>query len=207
MDRDEVTVLYVEDEEMARNALSGALSRRVAHLLVAGDGREGLTLFRRHLPEIVITDIRMPLMDGLEMARQIKAIRKTTQIIVTTAHSDTSYFLEAIAAGVDRYVLKPIEHEKLFEALDKCMTAVTFERERQRYHQEREKLIAELKEALAKVKLLSGFIPICSSCKKIRDDKGFWNKLEKYISEHSEAEFSHSICPECLKKLYPELGF
>ncbi|MCK5192710.1 MAG: DUF3365 domain-containing protein [Desulfobulbaceae bacterium] len=62
----------------------------------------------------------------------------------------------------------------------------------------------ELKEALAKVKLLSGFIPICASCKKIRDDKGYWNQIELYIKEHSMAEFSHCICPECSKKLYPE---
>ncbi len=70
---------------------------------------------------------------------------------------------------------------------------------------EREKLISELKVALDKVKVLSGFLPICASCKKIRDDKGYWNQIEEYIREHSEAEFSHSICPECVEKLYPEL--
>ncbi|MCD4755694.1 MAG: hypothetical protein K8R75_07815, partial [Deltaproteobacteria bacterium] len=63
----------------------------------------------------------------------------------------------------------------------------------------------ELTKAIAEVKQLSGFLPICASCKKIRDDKGYWNQIESYISQHSEAEFSHSICPECAKKLYPEL--
>lgn len=63
----------------------------------------------------------------------------------------------------------------------------------------------ELQESLSKVKLLSGFLPICASCKKIRDDKGYWNQIEIYIREHSEAEFSHGICPECTKKLYPDL--
>ena len=70
---------------------------------------------------------------------------------------------------------------------------------------EREKLIKELKESLAKVKTLSGFIPICANCKKIRDDKGYWTQVEEYVRDHSEAEFSHSICPECIKKLYPDL--
>jgi hypothetical protein len=70
---------------------------------------------------------------------------------------------------------------------------------------EREKLIGELQEALAKVKTLSGFIPICASCKKIRDDKGYWNQIEAYLSAHSEMEFSHSLCPECARKLFPEL--
>lgn len=77
--------------------------------------------------------------------------------------------------------------------------------ERKNAEDEKEKLIIQLQEALDKVKLLSGFIPICSSCKNIRDDKGFWNKMEAYISEHSEAEFSHGICPDCAKKLYPDL--
>ncbi|MGE5700749.1 MAG: hypothetical protein ACM31N_11890 [Deltaproteobacteria bacterium] len=68
----------------------------------------------------------------------------------------------------------------------------------------RELLIGELRDALARVKTLSGLLPICASCKKIRDDKGYWNQIETYIKERSEAEFSHSICPECRKKLYPE---
>ena len=63
---------------------------------------------------------------------------------------------------------------------------------------------AALKEALSEVKTLSGFLPICASCKNIRDDKGYWNQIETYIREHSEAEFSHGICPECARKLYPE---
>lgn len=69
---------------------------------------------------------------------------------------------------------------------------------------EREALIGELKEALEKVKTLSGFLPICASCKKIRDDQGYWNQIESYISKHSEAVFSHGICPDCAHRLYPE---
>jgi PAS domain S-box-containing protein len=70
---------------------------------------------------------------------------------------------------------------------------------------DREKLIGKLQDALTKIKTLRGIIPICASCKKIRDDKGYWNELENYIREHSEADFSHGICPECVKELYPEL--
>ncbi len=76
--------------------------------------------------------------------------------------------------------------------------------ERKRMEEEREKLIKDLQEALAKVRVLSGMLPICSSCKKIRDDKGYWNQIEVYIRDHSEAEFTHGICPECFKKLYPD---
>ena len=69
----------------------------------------------------------------------------------------------------------------------------------------REKLIADLQKAAKQIKTLSGFIPICASCKKIRDDKGYWEQIETYIMERSDAEFSHGLCPECSKKLYPDL--
>jgi hypothetical protein len=76
--------------------------------------------------------------------------------------------------------------------------------ERRRAQEEKEKLINQLREALARVKLLSGMLPICSHCKKIRDDKGYWKRIETYIRDHSEVEFSHSICPQCMESLYPE---
>lgn len=77
--------------------------------------------------------------------------------------------------------------------------------ERKRFEAEREKLISELKEALKKVKTLSGLLPICASCKKIRDDKGYWNQIEAYITKHSDADFTHSICPDCAKRLYSDI--
>jgi len=74
-----------------------------------------------------------------------------------------------------------------------------------RAEEQQKKLISELQNALAKVKKLSGFLPICASCKKIRDDKGYWNQIEVYIRDHSEADFSHGLCPECVENLYPDL--
>jgi FixJ family two-component response regulator len=76
--------------------------------------------------------------------------------------------------------------------------------ERKLAETELERLIVELQEALAKVKLLSGFLPICASCKKIRDDSGYWRQIEAYIRDHSEADFTHGICPECAQRLYPQ---
>jgi hypothetical protein len=74
-----------------------------------------------------------------------------------------------------------------------------------RNFQAKERLIFELQEALSKVKTLSGLLPICASCKKIRDDSGYWNRIEAYIGEHADVQFSHGICPDCARKLYPEL--
>lgn len=78
--------------------------------------------------------------------------------------------------------------------------------ERKEAELERERLIRELRDALATIKSLRGMLPICASCKRIRDDKGYWNQIELYIAEHSEAQFTHGICPECVRKYYPELG-
>ena len=77
--------------------------------------------------------------------------------------------------------------------------------ERKKIEIEREKLIRKLQSALSEVKTLRGFLPICASCKKIRDDKGYWNQIEAYISAHSDAQFSHGLCPDCARKLYPDL--
>jgi len=72
------------------------------------------------------------------------------------------------------------------------------------FQAEQKRLIEELRDAMENIRTLRGFLPICSSCKKIRDDKGYWNQIESYIRDHTEAEFSHGICPECAKRLYPE---
>ena len=201
-ERQDISVLYVEDEAPAREAVVEILQRRVREVIAARDGSEGLALFREHRPDVIVTDIRMPVMDGLKMARAIRDENKEALIIVTTAHSDTSYMLDAIDIGVDQYVIKPVSVEKLAAAVEKCTQIVEYRRAHKQYLAEREKLIKELQEALVKVKLLSGFLPICASCKKIRDDKGYWNQIEAYIRDHSEAEFSHGICPDCAEKIY-----
>lgn len=198
------TILFVEDDEATRAALCQPLRRRVGTILEAANGAQGLEIFKSERPAIVITDINMPVMDGLRMSREIKAIDGKTQIIVATAHNDSKFLLEAIEIGVDQFVIKPVELSKLFGAVEKAWAVASREMELKRHNEEREKLIVELNEALAKVKLLSGFLPICSSCKKIRDDRGYWNSIEKYIIEHSEATFTHGICPDCMKALYPE---
>jgi len=77
--------------------------------------------------------------------------------------------------------------------------------QRKQIEEKREKEVRDREKALEEIKVLRGFLPICASCKKIRDDKGYWTQMEAYIRDHSEAEFSHGICPECAKKLYPEL--
>jgi len=199
----DITVLFVEDEPVTRSTIAAILERQIHTVLLAGDGRAGLEAFKAHQPEIVITDIRMPVMSGLDMAREIKLLAPRTHVIVTTAHNDTEFFLDAIDIGIDQYLLKPIDRDRLFAAIRKPQEVLGLERTIRFKNREQKKLIKELQVALQNIKTLQGLIPICASCKKIRDDKGYWNQIEAYISEHSSAEFSHGICPDCAKKIYP----
>lgn len=113
-----ISVLYVEDEKSIRDAVSETLMRRVKTLIVAENGKQGLDEFAKYNPDIVITDIVMPLMDGLEMASEIKKIDNNKPVIVTTAHEEREYFIKSIEIGIQSYVIKPIDMKKLKDALD-----------------------------------------------------------------------------------------
>jgi hypothetical protein len=118
------------------------------------------------------------------------------QIGIWESHIVTIIFSTAIATLAGYVALR--RYQKINRRLNDEIS------EHKRLEEEREKLIAELKKAIDEVKTLSGFLPICSSCKKIRDDKGYWNQIESYLRDHSDIDFTHSICPECARKLYPE---
>lgn len=115
-----LTVLYVEDDEITRELLGHFLRRRVGRLLEAADGAEGLALFRAERPTLVITDVQMPRMDGLAMAEQIRRLDARVPIVVTTAFEHVDYLRRSIEVGVDRYVTKPVDTDKLDAALAAC---------------------------------------------------------------------------------------
>ncbi|KAB0663540.1 response regulator [Oryzomonas japonica] len=125
-----VSVLYVEDEQSARDILGSVFESkyRFTRLDVAENGEQGLALFKQHHHDIVITDISMPVMDGVEMAASIRDIAPETAIIVLTAHSGTRYLLDSIELGINNYVLKPVNYEKLFAAIDKNITMISLKR-------------------------------------------------------------------------------
>lgn len=114
-----LSVLYVEDEEEVRELLARFLRRWVGVLHTANNGEEGIRAFVEHHPDVVVTDIKMPLMDGLEMASSIKSSSREVPIIVITAHSEQDYFIRAIEIGVDRYVIKPVNTDTLLGAIYK----------------------------------------------------------------------------------------
>ncbi|MFA7384185.1 MAG: response regulator [Desulfurivibrionaceae bacterium] len=205
MDRFDITILYAEDDATTREEIEQFLRHRVERVLVAEDGKAGLELFRQHAPDLIITDIRMPVMDGLQMVHAIHELSPEVRVIATTAHSESAYLMLAIEAGIDHYVLKPIDMKKLHSIIGKCCRDIIAQKAILRHNEEREKLIGELQTALTEIKILQGFLPICSFCKKIRNDEGYWEQLEEYITNHSQAVFSHSICSDCMEKHYPEV--
>ncbi len=120
----DISLLYVEDEAATREQVSRVLSSRGYRLTVAENGEQGIDCFRKQLPDIVLTDIMMPRMNGLEMARKMRALSPEIQVVCMTAFSDTSYLIEAIDIGINQFVLKPVEFNRLFVALDRCQETV-----------------------------------------------------------------------------------
>jgi PAS domain S-box-containing protein len=130
-DNVEISILYVEDEADAREMVGRALARKIHHLrlFTAENGEVGLNMFREHRPDIVITDMHMPMMDGIRMAGEIKALNPETLIVAVTAYSDTRYLLDAIEIGINHYVLKPVDYDKFFAVIDKCIEIVTLKKQ------------------------------------------------------------------------------
>jgi len=141
----------------------------------------------------------MPGLDGVEACRRIKAVERfrDTPIIMVTAMSEAGFLEAAFAAGAVDYLTKPVNRVEL---LARVRSALRLKREMDR----RKAREQELEQALRESKALRGLLPICGQCKKIRDDQGRWQAVESYIKAHSEADFSHGICPECLNKHLPD---
>ena len=123
------TILYVEDEDGVRNKLSKLLGRYSSELYIAKDGKIGLELFKQHSPNIIITDIKMPVMDGITMVKTIKEIKPEQHIIFTTAHSESEYLIDAIETHVDSYILKPISFVILKQKLEQLTKQINIEKE------------------------------------------------------------------------------
>lgn len=150
--------------------------------------------------DVYLFDYRLGERTGLELLREAISKGCNPPIILITGQGDHKVDIKAMKTGASDYLVKGEINAPLLER------SIRYAIEHKWAEIEREKIIIELQDALAKVKTLSGLIPICASCKKIRDDKGYWNQIEAYIEEYSDAEFSHGICPECVKKIYPKFS-
>ncbi|MBA4389773.1 MAG: response regulator [Syntrophus sp. (in: bacteria)] len=192
------TILIVDDEPTNIEILSDSLGKTY-EILIAVNGQEALEVALKAIPDLILLDIIMPEMGGYDVCQSLKEnlLLKDIPVIFITALDNEIQETWGLKMGAVDYITKPF-NTAIVKLRVKNQLQLKLQRDALALRN------TELKEALAKIKTLSGLIPICASCKKIRDDKGYWNQLEVYIRDHSDAEFSHGYCPECIKKLYPQ---
>lgn len=192
-------ILIAEDDHISRRILQTILTKQGHDVTAAEDGLKALEAFQKETPEILITDWMMPDLDGLQLSRQVRELDLPgyVYIILLTALTEKQRIIEGLDAGADDYITKPYDKTELMARIRAGERVIRLEKTL------REKNAA-LSDALAQVKQLKGMVPICMHCKKIRNDENYWQQVEEYIHEHSEADFSHSICPECLEEHYPD---
>jgi DNA-binding NarL/FixJ family response regulator len=159
----------------------------------------GLGDIARTEPDVLLLDLKLPDSDRLSGLDQVLRRYASIPVIVLTGLDDYALGIDAVQRGAEDYLVKGRADGDLI------VKSVQYAIERKRLGVEREQLIAELKEALDNVKTLSGLLPICAGCKKIKDETGDWQKFETYVSERSDAEFTHCLCPACHKRLYPDI--
>jgi DNA-binding response OmpR family regulator len=196
-------VLIADDDATSRHLIQAALGGWGFDVLVVADGCEALRILQESRgPEIAMLDWVMPGIDGLDVCRRIRAAmpNATTYIILVTVRGGIENVLQGLEAGADDYITKPFDPRELRARLHVGVRIVRL----QRALMER---FRELEDASKRVKQLQGLLPICSYCKKIRNDRNYWEQVDAYITKHSEARFSHGVCPDCYEvHIRPELA-
>jgi len=190
-----MNVLIAEDEPVFRRMLESTLTGWGYDVVVTADGLQAWeALQQEDAPHLAILDWMMPGIDGLQVCRKVQNLGPEHEvrpyIILVTAREAKEDIVAGLEAGANDYITKPFNREELRARLRVGVRVV----ELQKSLAER---VNELQEALAHVKQLQGTLPICCYCKKIRNDDKYWQQVEEYISKHSEAVFSHGVCPEC----------
>jgi two-component system, response regulator PdtaR len=191
-------ILVVEDETIVAMDIANTL-RKLGHEITDSvpSGEQAIASVKKNQPDLIFMDIGLKgEMDGIETAAQIRSLYRIP-VIFLTAFVDEKTLDRAKATVPAGYLTKPFEENDLRIAIEVGLYRAKLENQR-------EVLIIELQEAMSKIKTLSGLIPICAWCKKIRDDQGYWQTVEQYVKEHSQAEFTHGMCPECQKKYMPD---
>ncbi len=202
----QVRALIAEDKFLVGEMIQGVAED--AGCIVVGpamDGRQAVEMTNELHPDVILMDIKMPELDGIE-ASEIIQIRCPTPVVILTAYDTPEMLKEASAVGVGAFLGKPPKVRELSQAIEIARARFGDLVRLRHANNALQRRTKELQEALAKIKTLRGLIPICASCKKIRGDQGYWQQLEDYLVEHSEADFTHGLCPECLEQVEAEVN-
>ena len=185
-------IMVVEDQTLISESIQHSLKKLgydvAGH---ASTGEQAVELARRTSPDLVLMDINLPgKLDGIEAAREIREL--SIPVVYLTGYTDPTTVQRAQISAPYGYIVKPFAERELEITISIALY-------RQQIDKEKDRLLTDLQYALAQVKCLSGMLPICCRCKKIRDDTGYWQQIEDYVRQHSEADFTHGYCPECAK--------
>ena len=196
----DISLLYVEDDHATRFQIARLLQHVVSKLYVAGTTQEGLELYRAHVPDVVLTDIMMPVMNGLDMAREIRQIAPDCQIIVLSAYCDTEYLLDCIALGINQYAQKPVNFAQLANSIGLCSNHVQLKKRLKRQDDLIHMLSQAMEQAPAPVLItgLDGIIEYVNAmfCRVTGYDR------EEVIGQHSRMLKSNINPPEVYRDLW-----
>jgi DNA-binding NtrC family response regulator len=190
-----INVLIIEDDEGDTKLICRFLSRSediYFDVECAGLMSSGIDLLGKRNFDVILSDLGLPDSAGVQTLIKLHSLYPDIPLIVLTGLDDEQTALGAVQSGAQDYLVKgQISTSQLVRSI--------------RYAMERQKLVAELEKRLKEIKTLQGLLPMCAWCRNIRDDNGYWKNLEAYIQEHSDATFTHGICPKCMKKVIPGL--
>jgi CheY-like chemotaxis protein len=192
-----MTVLVADDLDVNRKLLRSLLVPEGYEVIEAGNGREAFAVLSEcRRPMVGLIDWEMPLLEGVEVCREARLVNPRTPLflILVTVRDTKKDVVTGLEAGANDYITKPFDKTEL-------LARVKIGTQMVQLQQTLTERVEELKEALLNVKQLSGLLPICSYCKKIRDDQNYWQQVESYVGQHSDAKFSHSICPQCYEDI------
>ena len=196
-----IRALIADDDRVAREIVSRTLGRWRFDVTSVADGEEAWRCLQHaEHPTLAILDWMMPGMNGPDICRRARAERPLANmyLVLLTSLESRKDIVAGLDAGADDYIVKPFDPDELRARIQVGIRVLALQ----------EKLadrVAELEAALSRVKRLHGLLPICSYCKRIRDDNQYWQSVDAYIAEHSDAEFSHGICPPCFEKASQEI--
>ena len=188
-------IIIAEDDVLSRRLLETHLQRWGHEVDAFADGAEALAAIRKAVtPAIAILDWMMPGLDGPEICRRVREDQTISQpyLVLLTSKEGSQSTVEGLKSGADDYVTKPFDAAVLHARVDVGIRVLELQSKLARR-------VKELEEALANVKRLQGLLPICSYCKRVRNDGNYWQQVDMYIAEHTEAKLSHGFCPDCFE--------
>jgi len=191
-------VLIAEDSSTTREVLRIMLEKWGHETVTVSDGNEAWDLLQgENAPPLALLDWMMPGLEGTEICERVRRLETVTPpyLILITAKEGKEDLLRGFEAGADDYIVKPVDPAELHARVQGGARVVGL-------HAALARRVEELQDALSHIRTLQGLLPICLHCHRIRTDEESWQRLESYIEEHSEAAFSHSLCPDCLERYY-----